>query len=74
MKIFSSSSASNINGDKLMAIQLELTNIDKEMNRLRNRRFKLLEQQRKLKEARDQNQQLTTTTQNSKEQWSQEGY
>ncbi len=47
--------------DELVAIQLEITEINKQINRLRRRRSHLNKQQQKLKEIIKQNQQSTTT-------------
>ncbi len=56
----------------MVAIQLEITEINRQINRLRRRRSQLVKQQQKLKETIKQDQQ-STTTRNSNEQWGRTG-
>jgi len=66
------SPVTNNDNDQLVAIQLEITEINKQMNRLRRRRSQLIKQQQKLKETIKQNQQ-STTARNFDEQWERTG-
>jgi len=59
--------------DELVAIQLEISEINKQINRLRRRRSHLNKQQQKLKETIKQAQQSTTVTRNLNEQWERTG-
>ena len=70
----SCSSQLNIDNDRLVAIQLELTDINEEISRLRHRRFKLLKQQQKLQETLNQQSIQTKSTKNSNDQWSKTGF
>ncbi|CAF3403671.1 unnamed protein product [Rotaria sp. Silwood1] len=54
--------------DELIAIELEISEIDVEINRLRHKRCQLVERQKKLKDSMKQNQQSTLNT-NLVEQW-----
>ena len=66
VRTFSSSHAMNNYKDELVAIQLEINEINQETNRLRRRRCQLLDRQKELKELVKGNQQTTT---NSVDQW-----
>ncbi|CAF3259461.1 unnamed protein product [Rotaria socialis] len=68
-----SSIASQNQNDELIAIELEISEIDLEINRLRQKRFQLAERQQKLKDALKQNQQSTSNI-NLVEQWQQTNF
>ncbi len=57
---FPGSSTTNCDNDELIAIELELTEIKKQMNRLHHQRTSLIKRQKQLKETIKGSQQLTT--------------
>ncbi len=68
--ISSDSSITNNDNDELIAIELEITEINEQMNRLHRRRTHLIKQQKRLKETIKGNQQLATK---SNDQWGRTG-
>jgi len=63
--------AMNDNNSEFIAIELEISEIDGQINRLRQQRFHLVKRQKKLKETIEQNQQSTTS--NVNDQWKRTG-
>jgi hypothetical protein len=63
--------AMNDNNSEFIAIELEISEIDGQINRLRQQRFHLVKRQKKLKETIEQNQQ--STTRNVNDQWKRTG-
>jgi predicted nuclease with TOPRIM domain len=63
--------AMNENNSEFIAIELEISEIDEQINRLRQKRFHLVKRQKELKETIKQNQQ--STTRNVNDQWKRTG-
>ncbi len=69
---FSSSIIEKNEDDELITIEFEISEIDKEINRLRHKRSQLIERQEKLKNTIKQNQRSTFNS-NLVEQWQRTG-
>jgi chromosome segregation ATPase len=65
-------SSSIVETDELLAIELEISELDEQINHLRFKRSQLIERQQTLKNTLKQNQQSTSNT-NSIEQWQRTG-